>query len=58
MDTIIGNEDDNLQLAYNPPCIGTGDNTAVPTDTIDLDGDVDFIDFALLHTCSIELIND
>lgn len=28
MDTIIGNEDDNLQPAYNPPCIGAGDPTS------------------------------
>ena len=40
-DNILGTADDNLQLAYNSPCIDAGDNTAVPADTADLDGDGD-----------------
>lgn len=40
-DNIPGTEDDNLQLTYNSPCIDTGDNTAVPSDTTDVDGDGD-----------------
>ncbi len=40
-DNILGTEDDNLQLAYNSPCIDAGNNMAIPLDTTDLDGDGD-----------------
>ena len=38
-DSIVGTEDDNLRLSPVSPCIDAGDNTAVPTDTADVDGD-------------------
>ncbi|MBA7476634.1 hypothetical protein ES707_12025 [subsurface metagenome] len=38
-DNIVGTEDDNLQLLAGSPCIDAGDNTALPPDTPDLDGD-------------------
>ncbi len=40
-DNIIGTEDDNLRLSADSNCIDAGDNTAVPADTADLDGDAD-----------------
>jgi uncharacterized repeat protein (TIGR01451 family) len=38
-DNITGTLDDNLRLLPASPAIDAGDNTAVPTDTLDLDGD-------------------
>ncbi|MHC4474861.1 MAG: choice-of-anchor Q domain-containing protein [Planctomycetota bacterium] len=38
-DDTVGTEDDNLRLLSGSPCIDAGDNTAVPADTADLDGD-------------------
>ncbi|MHC4479032.1 MAG: right-handed parallel beta-helix repeat-containing protein [Planctomycetota bacterium] len=38
-DDAAGTEDDNLRLLAGSPCIDAGDNTAVPVDTADLDGD-------------------
>ncbi len=38
-DDIAGTEDDDLSLSFDSPCIDAGDNTAVPADTADLDGD-------------------
>ena len=38
-DDIPGTEDDNLELATGSPCIDAGDNSSVPADTVDLDGD-------------------
>jgi len=38
-DNIVGTEDDNLRLSAGSPCIDAGDNTTVPPDTADLDGD-------------------
>ncbi|MFC1783689.1 right-handed parallel beta-helix repeat-containing protein, partial [Planctomycetota bacterium] len=38
-DDIAGTADDDLQLAYDSPCIDAGDNTALPPDTYDLDSD-------------------
>ncbi|MHC4474856.1 MAG: right-handed parallel beta-helix repeat-containing protein [Planctomycetota bacterium] len=38
-DDTAGTEDDNLRLTNGSPCIDAGDNTAVPADTADLDGD-------------------
>lgn len=38
-DNTVGTEDDNLRLSVGSPCIDAGDNTAVPPDTADLDGD-------------------
>jgi len=40
-DDIPGTEDDDLRLLPGSPCIDAGDNTAVPADTADLDGDGD-----------------
>jgi len=40
-DDIPGNEDDNLHLSSDSPLIDSGDNTAVPADEFDLDGDGD-----------------
>jgi parallel beta-helix repeat protein len=38
-DNIFGTEDDNLRLLSNSPCIDEGNNTGVPADIADLDGD-------------------
>ncbi len=38
-DNISGTIDDDLRLANGSPCIDAGDNTAVPSDTADLDND-------------------
>ena len=40
-DDEVGTEDDNLRLSSGSPCIDTADNTAVPADEYDLDGDGD-----------------
>lgn len=40
-DDIYGTEDDNLRLLFGSPCIDAADNTAVPADIADLDGDED-----------------
>ncbi len=40
-DGIPGTEDDDLHLLAGSPCIDDADNTAVPPDTFDLDGDGD-----------------
>lgn len=40
-DNTSGTEDDNLRLQIGSPCIDTGDNTFLPADTTDLDGDGD-----------------
>jgi len=40
-DNEIGTEDDNLCLSPNSPCLNAGDNSAIPADTTDLDGDDD-----------------
>jgi predicted outer membrane repeat protein len=40
-DNEIGTLDDNLRLAINSPCINAGDNSALPADISDLDGDGD-----------------
>ncbi len=40
-DGIVGTEDDDLRLAPASPCIDVGDNTGLPSDTLDLDGDGD-----------------
>jgi len=40
-DGIIGTEDDNLRLLAGSPCIDAGDNSALPADSNDLDGDGD-----------------
>lgn len=40
-DNTIGTEDDDLRLLPGSPAIDAGDNTAVPSDTADLDGDGD-----------------
>jgi len=36
---MAGTEDDNLRLSPDSPCIDAGDNSSVPADTADLDGD-------------------
>ena len=38
-DNIAGNEDDELWLVNNSPCVDTGDNGLIPADASDLDGD-------------------
>jgi uncharacterized repeat protein (TIGR01451 family) len=38
-DDIVGTLDDNLRLLPTSPAVDAGDNTAVPTDTLDLDSD-------------------
>ncbi|UCC32313.1 MAG: hypothetical protein JSU86_08525, partial [Phycisphaerales bacterium] len=40
-DNIAGTEDDRLQLRVGSPVIDAGNNTVVPPDTQDLDGDLD-----------------
>ncbi len=40
-DDVFGTEDDNLRLRPGSPCIDAADNTAVPADDLDLDGDDD-----------------
>ena len=40
-DARVGTEDDNLRLKIGSPCINTGDNAAIPIDTLDLDNDGD-----------------
>ena len=40
-DGLPGTEDDNLRLSPGSLCIDAGDNTAVPADSADLDGDLD-----------------
>jgi CSLREA domain-containing protein len=40
-DDLIGTSDDDLRLADGSPAIDAADNTAVPMDTYDLDGDGD-----------------
>lgn len=40
-DNEIGTLDDNLRLSIDSPCINAGDNSALPADTLDLDGDGD-----------------
>ena len=40
-DDILGTADDDLRLSAGSPCIDAGDNSAVPQDTQDLDGDGD-----------------
>jgi len=37
-DNIAGNADDDFHLSAGSPCIDAGDNTAVPNDSLDLDG--------------------
>ena len=38
-DGTIGTEDDNVRILSGSPCIDAADNTSVPTDALDLDGD-------------------
>jgi predicted outer membrane repeat protein len=40
-DGVLGTNDDDFRLLSGSPCIDAGDNTAVPADTPDLDGDGD-----------------
>ncbi|MFH1110092.1 MAG: right-handed parallel beta-helix repeat-containing protein, partial [Planctomycetota bacterium] len=40
-DDVFGTEDDNVGLMVTSPCINAGDNTALPSDTYDLDQDGD-----------------
>jgi len=41
-DRVAGTKDDNLRLSADSPCIDAGDNSAVPVDFADFDGDGDF----------------
>lgn len=40
-DDILGTEDDDLRLNPNSPCLNAGDESALPADISDLDGDRD-----------------
>ncbi len=40
-DDVYGTDDDDLRLAYGSPCIDAGDNSTVPADEFDIDGDSD-----------------
>jgi hypothetical protein len=40
-DDVLGTQDDDIRLSAGSPCVDAGDNTAVPADTLDLDGDDD-----------------
>jgi predicted outer membrane repeat protein len=40
-DDLVGTADDDLRLQPGSPCIDAADNTAVPTDAMDVDGDGD-----------------
>jgi hypothetical protein len=40
-DDVVGTPDDNLRLQLTSPAIDAGDNSALPPDTFDLDGDGD-----------------
>ena len=39
LDGVPGTEDDNLRLGTGSPCVDRGDNTMLPQDSTDLDGD-------------------
>jgi predicted outer membrane repeat protein len=41
-DGVIGTEDDSLRLRFGSPCVNAGDNTALPPDTLDIDGNGNF----------------
>jgi hypothetical protein len=43
-DNVAGTEDDDLRIRSGSSCIDAGDNTAVPTDADDLDGDDDLLE--------------
>lgn len=40
-DNVVGTPDDDLRLVTTSPCIDAADNSALPADTFDLDGDGD-----------------
>ncbi len=41
-DDILGTDDDDVRLQSGSPCNDAADNSAVPPDTLDLDGDANF----------------
>ncbi len=43
-DLLAGTQDDNLRIASGSPCIDMGDDTALPADAEDLDGDLDIFE--------------
>ena len=43
-DDVYGTEDDNVRLGDDSPCIDAADNTLVPVDTPDLDGDKNIVE--------------
>ena len=43
-DDVAGNADDDLRLRSTSPAVDVGDNTAVPADTRDLEGEPGFVD--------------
>ncbi|MEW5870606.1 MAG: PKD domain-containing protein [Chloroflexota bacterium] len=43
-DDLIGTSDDDLRLTDGSPAVDAADNTAVPADTFDLDGDADALE--------------
>ncbi|UCE61113.1 MAG: right-handed parallel beta-helix repeat-containing protein [Phycisphaerales bacterium] len=57
-DDIPGTEDDNLRLAIGSPCIDAGDNTAVPPDVADLDGDGDMAERTPLDLGNVTRFTD
>ncbi|MCG3128908.1 MAG: hypothetical protein CHACPFDD_03804 [Phycisphaerae bacterium] len=43
-DGVAGTADDDLRLRGGSPCLDSGDNSAVPADVVDLDGDADLLE--------------
>jgi len=57
-DDVLGTEDDNLRLSANSNCIDAGDNTSVPADTADLDGDANTTELTPLDLDGLSRFRD